>query len=115
MLIPFEKDEFESRVHYLLHKVMQESTAKRVYVIDIFRNRGLWLKNHSDPQYRNYAAFREIVKRLLDEMEDARFIGIDGHDIVEDETYLSVDLLHPSDQGHIFMGRNLAERMKREN
>ena len=47
-------------------------------------------------------------------MEDTRFIGIDGHDIVEDETYLSVDLLHPSDQGHIFMGRNLAKRMKGE-
>ena len=114
MLIPFERDEFEGRVHYLLHKVMQESTAKRVYVIDIFRNRGLWLKNHNDPQYRNYSAFREIVKKLLNEMEDTRFIGIDGHDIVEDETYLSVDLLHPSDQGHIFMGRNLAKRMKGE-
>lgn len=115
MLIPFEKDEFESRVRYLLQKVMQESPAKKIYVIDIFRNRGPLLKDHNDPQYRNYFVFKEIVKSLLNETEDNRIIGIDGHDIAVDETYLSVDLLHPSDQGHIFMGRNLAERMKGEN
>ena len=114
MLVPFEKEEFESRVRYLLQKVTQESSAKKIYVIDIFRNRGPLLKDHSNPQYKNYLVFKEVIKNLLREMDDSRVSGIDGHDIVMDETYLSIDLLHPSDQGHIFMGRNLAEKMKGE-
>ncbi len=115
MLIPFEKDEFESRVRYLLQKVLQESPAKEIFVIDIFRNRGPLLTDRSDPQYRNYFVFKEIVKRLAGEMKDDRVTAIDGHDIAADETCLSTDLLHPSDNGHILMGRNLAERMKGEN
>ena len=115
MLIPFEKDEFENRVRCLLQKVMRESPAKKIYVIDIFCNRGPLLKDYSDPQSRNYFVFKKIVKKILEEAEDDRLIGIDGHDIAASETYLSVDLQHPSDQGHILMGRRLAERMKGEN
>lgn len=69
----------------------------------------------SKAQSRNYFVFKKIVKKILEEAEDDRLIGIDGHDIAASETYLSVDLLHPSDQGHILMGRRLAERMKGEN
>lgn len=112
MLSFFEKEEFESRVQYLLQKMKEKSPAKEIFVIDMFCNKAPLLKDHTTRQYRNYPVFKEIVKRHVEEAEDNRMIKIDGNVVAADETYLSVDLLHPSDQGHILMGRNLAEQMK---
>lgn len=111
MLVPFEAAEFEERVRYLLTQVSRKSPAKNIYVIDIFCNRAPFLKDHKNNQYRHYGAFKEIVKRLAGECNDSRIQYIDGQEIAGDLTYLSVDLLHPSDQGHIRMGKNLAAAM----
>lgn len=112
MLIPFEEEEFRQRVNYLLSRVKEESPAKRIYVIDIFKNRGPILLNRENNQYRHYEPFKKLVRELVQEMKDDRMVYFDGHDILLDETYLSTDLLHPSDQGHICMGRNLADRIR---
>lgn len=109
MLIPFEAEEFAQRVRNLLGKVKEKSPAKSIYVIDIFPNRSPLLLNHKDNQYRHYECFKEIVKNLVEEIEDSRIVHIDGAQVAEDFTCLSTDLLHPSDQGHIRMGRRLAE------
>lgn len=39
-------------------------------------------------------------------------IYIDGKSIMDSGSYLSFDLCHPSDYGHIRMGENLAEIVK---
>ena len=114
MLSFFEKEEFESRVRHLLQRIKEKSPAKEIFVIDMFCNKAPLLKDHTTRQYRNYPVFKEIVKRLVEETEDNRMIKIDGKEVASDETYLSVDLLHSSDQGHILMGKNLAGKMRRK-
>lgn len=113
MLIPFDEEEFERRVRYLLGKIKEKSPAKEIYVMDIFTNRAPILRDHRDNQYRHYQPFIEIVKQLVKEVGDSRMVQVDGKMVAEDLTYLSTDLLHPSDQGHIRMGKNLAALMKR--
>lgn len=113
MLVPFEKEEFEKRVRSLLWAVKEKSPARNVFVIDIFTNRSPILKNHEDNQYRHYGCFKEVIKKLVEEVADDRIVHIDGAKVAEDLTYLSTDLLHPSDQGHIRMGIKLADIMKK--
>lgn len=113
MLVPFEKEEFEKRVRSLLWAVKEKSPARNVFVIDIFTNRSPILKNHEDNQYRHYGCFKEVIKKLVEETADDRIVHIDGAKVAEDLTYLSTDLLHPSDQGHIRMGIKLADIMKK--
>ncbi|MCI9338507.1 MAG: hypothetical protein HFH93_13395 [Lachnospiraceae bacterium] len=113
MLLFFEEDEFRRRVQYLLRKVKESSVAKNIYVMDIFYNRAPVLLDHENIQYRHYEPFRKIVKNLVQETADHRIISVDANAIAADATYLSVDLLHPSDQGHIRMGWNLAEWIRK--
>jgi len=108
MLVPFDEESFRARARRLLETVRKKSRARRVYCIDIFAHRAPILLNHEDGQYRHIAAFREIVRALVREMDDSRFVHIDGLSVAPDMTYLSTDLLHPSDQGHVRMGQNLA-------
>ena len=41
-------------------------------------------------------------------ISDRRMVLIPGEEILKDLAYLSTDLLHPSDDGHIRMGEHLA-------
>lgn len=109
-MIPFlGEEEFERRVKLFLDTVSR-TQAKRIYVIDIFPNKGLITVDHDAPYYVRYRSFREILGRLVGEMRkrDARFIPVPGEAVAPDLTCLSTDLLHPSDNGHIRMGENLA-------
>ena len=113
MVVPFDKEEFEKRVVYFLNR-MKDSKARRIYVIDQFVNKGLIMKNHQEPYYRNYREFRRIVKERMEKIEDPRFIHIPGDQIACDITFLSTDILHPSDWGHIQMGERLAAWIRKE-
>lgn len=109
-MIPFLSDmEFEKRVSRFLEMVSQ-SEAKRIYVIDIFTNKGLIASDHQAPYYTRSRSFRTILGELVKEkrQSDKRFVQIPGVVVAEDLTYLSCDLLHPSDNGHIRMGEKLA-------
>lgn len=109
MRVPFEEEAFRARVRRLFETVREKSRARRVYCIDIFANRAPILLDRQSGQYRHEEPFREIVRELVKETDDSRFVHIDGRAIARNLTYLSTDLLHPSDQGHILMGQNLAE------
>lgn len=109
MMLPFDEENFEAQVRGLLQTIKERSKAKQIYVIDIFTNRAPILKDHKNHYYRHYDNFRGIVKALVSEMNDSRMKWIDASGIAKDLTYLSVDLLHPSDNGHIRMGENLAK------
>lgn len=112
MMLPFDEESFENQVRRFLEIVKQGSQAREIYLIDIFTNRAPILKDHGNHYYRHYENFKAIVKRLSHEMGDSRMKWIDGSWIAKDMTYLTTDLLHPSDYGHICMGENLAQAMK---
>jgi hypothetical protein len=107
MVMLFDETEFRRRIEYLLNRI-KESPAKRIYMIDMFPNKGLIANDHESKYYVRYRTFKEITRELITNAMDERIISISGEDIVKDLTYLSTDLLHPSDNGHIRMGENLA-------
>lgn len=112
MVVPFEEEEYAKRVEYLLKTIRAESPARWIFVIDMFPNKGLVLESPADPYVRHYARYKEIIREIIKKLEDERMILIHGEDVLKDMTYLSTDLLHPSNQGHIFMGENLAAIMR---
>lgn len=109
MVMFFEKVETRKRVEYLLD-TLKKSPARHIFVIDMFPNKGLIALDQDSVYYRHYRSFKEIVRQTSSAIKDQRFHLIQGEDVVKDLTYLSTDLLHPSDNGHIRMGINLAAR-----
>lgn len=107
MIMFFDEKEFRKRIEYLLYR-LKDSPSKRIYIIDMFPNKGLIANDHQSKYYVRYRTFKEITRELVLEISDERFVTIPGEEIVKDMTYLSTDLLHPSDMGHILMGENLA-------
>ena len=57
-------------------------------------------------------AFREIVRRLVGQIDHPNVRFIEGRGILENPlSGLNSDLLHPSDEGHIAMGAALARQI----
>lgn len=108
MVMFFDEKETQKRVEYLL-EALHKSPAKRIFVLDMFPNKGLIALDEQSDYYRHYRSFKEIVRQAVRNVEDDRFYLIHGEEVLKDLTYLSTDLLHPSDDGHVRMGRNLAE------
>lgn len=113
MMHPFTADTFEERVWKFLQIVKEKSSAVQIYVMDIFSHRASILKDHESEQYKHCNLFRSVVQKLVSDINDDRVKYISGLSVATDLTYLSTDLLHPSDQGHIRMGENLAKQMEK--
>nr|WP_314461150.1 SGNH/GDSL hydrolase family protein [uncultured Clostridium sp.] len=110
MVLFFEEEETSKRVRYLL-ETLKKSPAGDIFVIDMFPNKGLIALDQDSAYYRHYRSFKEIVRQAASTVGDQRFHLIKGEDVLVDFTYLSTDLLHPSDNGHIRMGANLADQL----
>ena len=110
MVVFFEEEETRKRVGYLL-ETLKKSPASDIFVIDMFPNKGLIALDKDSAYYRHYRSFKEIVRQAALTVGDQRFHLIKGEEVLKDFTYLSTDLLHPSDNGHIQMGVNLADQL----
>lgn len=113
MVLFFEEEETRKRVGYLLETV-KKSSATDIFVIDMFPNKGLIAVDQDSAYYRHYRSFKDIVRQAASAVGDQRFHLIKGEEVLKDFTCLSTDLLHPSDNGHIRMGANLAVRLIEE-
>jgi len=114
MMLNFNEETFERQIRRFLQTIKESGKAKQICVIDIFTNRAPILNNHEHHYYRHYDNFRNIVKTVALELQDPRITWIDASAIAKDLAYLSTDLLHPSDNGHISMGEHLARAMQKE-
>lgn len=113
MVLFFEEEETRKRVWYLL-ETLKKSPAEDIFVIDMFPNKGLIALDQDSAYYRHYRSFKDIVRQAASAVGDQRFHLIKGEEVLKNFTYLSTDLLHPSDNGHIRMGVNLAAQMIEE-
>ena len=115
-MVPFfEEDEAKERIFYFLSVILEKSQAKKIYVIDIFPNKNLIFRDENFIFYRNYRNFKRIIQEFMDTEQvhrDGRMELIHGEEIVENLAYLSTDVLHPSDNGHIRMGEKLAAKIQ---
>lgn len=109
----FDDGAFAKRTDYLFRK-MKSSSAKKIFVIDMFPNKGQIALDAGSDNYLRYRSFKAIVREQLKTIKDERFVGIHGEDVLCGLWGLSMDLLHPSDNGHVRMGEQLAKIMGNE-
>lgn len=108
----FTAAEFEERIRGLIREVQTHHPAKPVIVINIYLNEAIHLKDQNDRIAQDNWEFNRIVQQVVSELGSPNLHFIDGADILTDFSGLTTDLLHPSDDGHIHMGDNLARRLK---
>ena len=93
-----------------MRPVSQISTAhsdKWIFCIDLFRYTGDLVPGNS-----GHVQFRESVAAAVEKLDRPKLVHIDGRDILQDVRGLTTDLVHPSDDGFVEMGRRLAERIR---
>ncbi len=104
-------EEFETRARHLIHTLHQARPDAPIFVLNIFPNRADHARKRTEPAAVNTPLFNAIVPRLVAEIASPQVHFIDGRDILTDLAGLHTDLIHPSDEGHLLMGQNLAARL----
>jgi lysophospholipase L1-like esterase len=104
--------EFEERARHLITTIHQARPDALLHVINIFPNRADAMLDRSAIPAVRTPLFNQIVPRLVEEIGHPNVHFIDGRMIlVQPACGLNADLLHPSDEGHLAMGRALAEHL----
>ncbi|MBD3180851.1 hypothetical protein GF312_01065 [Candidatus Poribacteria bacterium] len=109
----FKMDEFYKRVSYMVNTVSGKNPDKLVACITLypyFRDFGI---DSTGPEFGGTAEeFRQALRDAVSACPNDNVYLIEGTDILKDIRGLTFDLIHPSDNGMIQMGRNLAEKLK---
>ena len=60
-----------------------------------------------------FVDYGEILKQIKEEINSENLILIDGEEVLDSFSYLCYDMVHPSEYGHVRMGENLANILKK--
>ena len=104
---------FHERAAYMVDRLTKAHPKKPVVLISIYPNIDLapyGLRTTSEMAIKQ-AAFNDVLRDLAEQGPDNLHL-IDGGAVLGDFRNLAPDLLHPSDFGHIEMGRNLADLLR---
>jgi lysophospholipase L1-like esterase len=108
-MLGFTEAEFRDRVRYMVHTVAASHPGKPVACITLypyFCDLGLELESRT---MAKTAAFREILREAVRDCPTPNAHLVEGPDILRDIGGLTVDLIHPAEDGMVDMGRNLAD------
>ena len=104
---------FRERVEYLVNTVAAADTSRPVACITLypyFRDFGV---SDSEAEYGGTPEeFRQALREIVAACPSPNVHLIEGPDMLTDIGGLTADLIHPSDNAMIEMGRNLAARLK---
>ena len=109
----FTPDEFRERAQHLVGRVARTHPGKPVAVISIYPNVDLlpYGNQPTSDAAKTQAAYLEVLHGIVAQGPGNVHL-IDGTTILSDFRNLSPDLIHPSDFGHIEMGRALADQLR---
>ena len=106
-------DEFRERVEYMVNTVAGADTSRPVGCITLY------------PYYRDFGItddgvqyggtpdeYRQALRDIVAASSYPNVHLIEGPDLLTNIGGLTADLIHPSDNAMIEMGRNLAQRLK---
>ena len=98
-------EDFESRVRYFLSTVADSHPDSKIFAIDVFYC-------YSDlVGDGRAAAFRQIVKKVTEELARPNIVYVCGLDVLKDGRYLSSGLVHPGPRAFEEMSENLIRIM----
>ncbi len=108
----FPLDEFRRRVAYMVNTVAAADTSRPVVCITLyphFRDFGI----HEAADYGGTPDdYRGILRDIVAQCPSPNVHLIEGPELLTNIGGLTADLIHPSDNGMIEIGRNLAARIK---
>lgn len=111
MLNRFSCDEFRDRASYLVDTLRAALPGKPIAILGIFPHSVSLGWDRNSEAARKHEAFNQISREIVRERADRRLYFIPGEEILTAAAGLTVDLLHPSDDGHIMMGEALARKL----
>lgn len=108
----FGSGEFEEYAGYLVATIMKGNPEKHIFLITVFPNYADFYKDKGHVDLKKDKVFSEAIRKIYQEFKDERLHLIEGPDVLKDLSGLTCDMIHPSDYGHIAMGRELAKRLR---
>ena len=109
----FSVAEFSERTSYMVNKVAGANTARPVACITIYPHSRDFAVGGTAPNTRETSeAFRQALRDAVQACPHPNVHLIEGPEILADIGGLSVDLVHPADNGMIQMGERLAGRLE---
>ena len=112
-MLKFPVEFFYQRASYMINTLCRSNLHRPVVCITLFpysREFGdtfIGLEDQGSPD-----DYRAALHRAVEDCPHENVYLIEGSDVLDDVAGLSPDLLHPGDQGMIFMGENLARRLR---
>lgn len=112
-MLKFPIDFFYDRAAYMINTICRSNRKRPVVCITLFpysREFGdtfIGLEDKGSPD-----DFRNALSQAVSDCPYDNVYLIEGSQILDDIAGLSPDLLHPGDQGMIFMGENLARQIR---
>lgn len=103
----YSVEEFRSRVEFLVSQICKNCPDKKVFLTGFYYG----LADRLDA-VEKVSEFTKILSEIKSRYMLSNLIYLDGKSIMDSGSYLSYDLCHPSDYGHIRMGENLTKVIK---
>ncbi len=103
--------DFKKRVDYMIHSVHESNPGKKVFIITPFPN--CHSAGKDKDSFDKHNDYTKILKEIVNEINSENLIVIDGGSILDSYSYLCYDFVHPSEYGHVRMGENLSEILKK--
>jgi lysophospholipase L1-like esterase len=114
----YSLDEFYERVSYMVNTVSGANTERPVVCITIYPHFREFGPQFEDPDAKGAPASTGVPEEYRQRLRDAvaacphpNVHLVEGSEILSDIGGLTVDLIHPADNGMIQMGENLARRI----
>ena len=109
----FDMAEFRRRVGYMVNAVAGADTTRPVGCITLFT---YWRDLASDEPGAKFGGtpeeFRQALRDVVATCPHPNVHLIEGREVLTNIGGLTADLIHPSDNAMIEMGRNLSQRLK---
>ena len=110
MLGRFTVEEFAARAKKLVEWMLQSNPGKPVVLLSAFPANPFFAVNSA--QKEKFLAYENSLRKIGEAFPEHNLHFIEGSRILTDVSGLTVDMVHPSDDGHIQMGYNLAEYLR---
>ncbi|WP_372630239.1 SGNH/GDSL hydrolase family protein [Cohnella sp.] len=104
-------EEFARRTSYLFDRIMERHPDKPIFATTIYPNRATYSRQSGHPHQDAEQEYNEILRAYAASRAGSRLHLFEGDRIMSDFSFLTSDLIHPSEYGHIRMGENLENLM----
>jgi len=103
----FGLDEFESRVRYLIDRLLEKHPVQPMFFVTLFSYFSDWGERQENAK-AGPDAFRKRLQIVVGSYNNPHLRVVDGRSMLDDPRGLSADMIHPSDLGMITIGERIA-------